>query len=660
MIIKKINISSFGKLKDFSLNPTRGLNVIYAPNESGKTTLLSFIKYIFYGTKQKKQPAQLSFKEKYTPWDMSQMGGSCEIEKDGVSYIIQRSENAHSSSFNVFSENTGENVNISVNPGIHFMGIGERAFGDSCFVTDIQSICDSKDGELISYLADTCDEKSTYSKIKQSLTEDILRLTSEKRKGSAISVIDAAITNNEDRLNAVNEKINDLQIKTEKLEETEDEINKLTKETELLKRCKNKKEYIELLNEEKSLLTEKRKLLKTYEDIKNNSFVTYGDEISPDDEAVLMDDFSGLKSLILSHRNIFRRNVSLFLVCFILFLLLFAGVVYYKTFSVFFMSIVTIALCVSGMLSLRSYRELKSEIKKYELKKYNQSFLMNKYNLKDRHECLEFISSQKDKKSAYFATEEQKKYLISHIERVDMLLKRCRISIDKIKYNADFDEFAEFDDTNFFTNPNIDDIINKNEEKLKELSLNFTRGVHFRDELLKLKDEQKTLLSETERLKKEKEDIFERADVIEKALYILDSAFSNAKDTLFPDISQKTAEVFKFVTSDNNLRINTNERFELSLTKSGYVRDAKFLSRGTLDILYFSLRIAIIEIMSENGMSLPLYLDDIFANCDDERTKLLLELIHKVSQKHQVFLCTCRRREGDYFINKRDVSIFNL
>ena len=122
----------------------------------------------------------------------------------------------------------------------------------------------------------------------------------------------AEITNNEDRLNTVHEKINDLQIKAENLEETEDEINKLTKETELLKRCKNKKEYIELLNEEKSLLAEKQKLLKTYEAIKNNSFVTYGDEISPDDEAVLMDDFSGIKSLILSHRNIFRRNASLF------------------------------------------------------------------------------------------------------------------------------------------------------------------------------------------------------------------------------------------------------------------------------------------------------------------------------------------------------------
>ena len=46
MLIKKINILNFGKLSDKTITPTSGLNVIYAPNEGGKTTLLSFIKYI--------------------------------------------------------------------------------------------------------------------------------------------------------------------------------------------------------------------------------------------------------------------------------------------------------------------------------------------------------------------------------------------------------------------------------------------------------------------------------------------------------------------------------------------------------------------------------------------------------------------------------------
>ncbi len=42
------------------------------------------------------------------------------------------------------------------------------------------------------------------------------------------------------------------------------------------------------------------------------------------------------------------------------------------------------------------------------------------------------------------------------------------------------------------------------------------------------------------------------------------------------------------------------------------------LSKGTVDQMYFGLRLSIIDIMSE-GASLPLILDDCFTQYDDER-----------------------------------------
>ena len=53
MIIKKINIVGFGKLSDFSLDFTSGSNVVYGKNEDGKTTIMAFIKMMFYGTTSK-------------------------------------------------------------------------------------------------------------------------------------------------------------------------------------------------------------------------------------------------------------------------------------------------------------------------------------------------------------------------------------------------------------------------------------------------------------------------------------------------------------------------------------------------------------------------------------------------------------------------------
>ena len=97
MNIEKINIENFGKLNDVSFYPSKGLNVIFAPNESGKTPLLSFIKFIFYGSRAKKYKDDLSFKEKYTPWNGSAMSGSIEFEHLGKKYIIYRNEGGNSS-----------------------------------------------------------------------------------------------------------------------------------------------------------------------------------------------------------------------------------------------------------------------------------------------------------------------------------------------------------------------------------------------------------------------------------------------------------------------------------------------------------------------------------------------------------------------------------
>ena len=69
MIINKIHVDAFGALKDLTLELTDGLNIIQGENESGKSTLSAFIKFIFYGLDTKERV-------KYFPWDGSVAGGT--------------------------------------------------------------------------------------------------------------------------------------------------------------------------------------------------------------------------------------------------------------------------------------------------------------------------------------------------------------------------------------------------------------------------------------------------------------------------------------------------------------------------------------------------------------------------------------------------------
>ena len=49
MIIKELNIIEFGCLKDKKISLCDTLNIISGENESGKSTVMLFIKFMFYG-----------------------------------------------------------------------------------------------------------------------------------------------------------------------------------------------------------------------------------------------------------------------------------------------------------------------------------------------------------------------------------------------------------------------------------------------------------------------------------------------------------------------------------------------------------------------------------------------------------------------------------
>ena len=49
MKINSCNITSFGKFKNFNIDFSDGLNIVFGENEAGKSTVMAFIKMMFYG-----------------------------------------------------------------------------------------------------------------------------------------------------------------------------------------------------------------------------------------------------------------------------------------------------------------------------------------------------------------------------------------------------------------------------------------------------------------------------------------------------------------------------------------------------------------------------------------------------------------------------------
>lgn len=60
MIIKNITVREFGPLEGFSADLAPGVNLIEGANESGKSSLIGFIRFILYGLPARRATASPS------------------------------------------------------------------------------------------------------------------------------------------------------------------------------------------------------------------------------------------------------------------------------------------------------------------------------------------------------------------------------------------------------------------------------------------------------------------------------------------------------------------------------------------------------------------------------------------------------------------------
>jgi uncharacterized protein YhaN len=87
------------------------------------------------------------------------------------------------------------------------------------------------------------------------------------------------------------------------------------------------------------------------------------------------------------------------------------------------------------------------------------------------------------------------------------------------------------------------------------------------------------------------------------------------------------------------------------------------MSSGTRDQLYLALRLATLEWRLQNGEPMPLIVDDILVNFDDDRSNATLKALADLAEENQVILFTHHRRIVDQALQlkeSRPVSIHEL
>lgn len=142
MIIKRITVINFGKLKNRTMELTPGINLLYGENESGKTTTHTFVKSMLYGIqRQRGRAAKKDAYNIYLPWeDPGSYGGTLWFENGGKNFRLTRNFYKENISSELLCEDDGEILDVEAGDLEAVLGgISETVYENTVSVAQLKS-----------------------------------------------------------------------------------------------------------------------------------------------------------------------------------------------------------------------------------------------------------------------------------------------------------------------------------------------------------------------------------------------------------------------------------------------------------------------------------------------------------------------------------------
>lgn len=147
MIIEEVNIRSFGRLSGVHMTFDRRMNIIEGENESGKSTLAAFIRYMLYGFSGRASGGEVSEKKKRIAWDSGRAEGTMTVQTADGRYRIERATVAVTAGVRETFRDNAAVIDLSnntplpgaVSPGERFLGVPEEVFLRTAFVAQLDT-----------------------------------------------------------------------------------------------------------------------------------------------------------------------------------------------------------------------------------------------------------------------------------------------------------------------------------------------------------------------------------------------------------------------------------------------------------------------------------------------------------------------------------------
>ena len=690
MELKKLK-ASFGRLEGAELALRPGLNVIEAPNESGKSTWAAFLRAMLYGisTSERMKAGVLPDKLRWKPWSGAPMAGVMEFSWRGGDVTLRRASpgggkpmGAAEAVFTGTTERVPEL--LSGVPGETILGVPEAVFRRSAFISGTELALDAN-AELekkITRLVTTGEERSSYTE-----AEERLRRWQRKRRWRSTGAIPAAETRRMElqakrrRIEEENKRLSDLREQVSKLTEQEALLkNELAlhlrdeRRAEAARRAASEKaarEAEETAEAAEARLAELEASAADLSDEKVRALRAAAvrlEEASRDRDdaaAARQEARSALDALPAPEKQPNPRRKPVILLFILGIAVLLAGVIagtgilQVPLGAVLGCLLAGLALLLTAALlsssgrraarekeaALAHERELKTQAAEAAADQFDACEAETQGCAEALREAMEALGAAPGETPE--AAADRAEALLRDLRETRLTAEKARELRDKLAMSiSPAPEPIPEDELTGETRlqkPEAEDYLRRTEERLKTLRRDLDRG----EGIFGLLGDPLVLATEEENLAEESRRLQTEYDALELALDSLREANERLQTLFSPLISRRAAALMARMTDGSYAGIYFDREMHFSALRSGDLdaRALEYLSEGTRSQLYLAVRLAICELVLPPEEPCPLILDDVLAAFDDKRAGDTLRLLKELSKDRQILLLTCQSRE---------------
>jgi uncharacterized protein YhaN len=639
MRIIAVHIYGYGKLTDRTFNFKEGFNLVLGKNESGKSTLMSFIKAMLYGHKKNEREKDGFIPEvkKYKPWNSDKYGGYLILETDEKKILrVERDFNGKTLSvYNEYGEEITNEFSFSKENemiGQDLLGMDYECFINSSFMCQDKSLLYAEDKEHIAQklmnIKESGEEQISVGKAVKKLKEGITLLGNERTKGRKYNILSAQIREEEIKLTNMQKENKKCMEYLAEAEEIKKELEELENEEKLCKKSETFNRVNENIEEYERYNSEIEQLKKKLSDTDIDAYEKRRKEF--DTVAEQYKDAEKIYERLSEKEK--RNNAKRTAFAILAILIIATGAVLAITTDILLL------LCASAAIPFIVLFLI--------MRKKNKELII-------QAEKLENMIKTKNELA-------QIEIVLGNDKSFNELIKRYTGLQEDILRKEDVLDYSALLEKADFHNPqgkepkwNYEECLTLIREKRERLAV-------VKAQLKEYMNSDEQTASQEERielLKEQMKAVEEKQKALQYAIDGIEQASKQIREEIIPKMNRKMSEYLKMITAGNHDNLSTGSTMDLNTEHNKTIRSVYNFSDGTLRQMYLAFRLAAAKVFSSECVT-PVFMDETLVYYDEERKRSTFDFLYELSRHNQILFFATDMEES--LLEGKDITVIQL